>query len=191
VTLTRSFYMGKYPVTQREWAMVMGNNPSDFKGDTRPVENVSWNDCQEFIRKLNAREGTNKYRLPTEAEWEYACRAGSRIRFCFGDGDHLLSRYAWFDDNSNDETHPVGRLGPNNWGLYDMHGNVWEWCYDWYGDYPTGSVSDASGVRSGSRRVIRGGCWDFGAEDCASAYRSYDDPGYRSDLLGFRLLRDV
>jgi len=191
VTLSKPFYLGKYQVTQREWAMVMGHNPSEFKGDTRPVETISWNDCQEFIRKLNAREGVNKYRLPTEAEWEYACRAGSRARFCFGDGDHILPQYAWFGDNAGDETHPVGKLNPNDWGLYDMHGNVWEWCYDWYGGYPARSVTDPSGVGSGSVRVIRGGSWNFFAENCSSADRYGLEPGFRCSILGLRLLRSL
>ncbi len=191
VTISKPFYLGKYQVTQREWAMVMGNNPSYFKGDTRPVENVSWNECEEFIRKLNAREGVNKYRVPTEAEWEYACRAGSRTRFCFGDGDHILSQYAWFDENSGNETHPVGQKNPNDWGLYDMHGNVWEWCYDWHGDYPVRSVTDPSGSGSGSGRVVRGGCWINGAGDCAATFRFRFHPSYRDFDLGFRLARSL
>jgi len=191
VTISRPFYLGKYPITQREWMLVIGNNPSSFKGDNRPVETVSWNDCQEFIRKLNAREGVNKYRLPTEAEWEYACRADSKTRFCFGDGDHILSQYAWFDENSGDETHPVGQLNPNDWGLYDMHGNVWEWCYDWYEDYQVRSLTDPSGPSSGSIRVCRGGGWLNGAEGCTSAYRIDYDPGNRNHNLGFRLARSL
>jgi len=193
VTISRPFYLGKYQVTQLEWTMVMGNNPSDYKGDNRPVENVSWNDCQKFVRKLNAREGVNNYRLPTEAEWEYACRAGSRTKFCFGDGDHILQQYAWFADNSGKETHPVGQLNPNDWGLYDMHGNVWEWCHDWYGRnyYAESPDNNPRGPRKGSDRVVRGGSWRLGAEYCSAAYRAWSHPGDRLDVLGFRLLRSI
>ena len=187
VTISKPFCLGKYSITQREWMLVMGTNPSKFKGDSRPVEQVFWNDCQEFIRKLNAREGVNKYRLPTEAEWEYACRAGSKTKFCFGDGDHILSQYAWFDENSGGETHPVGQLNPNDWGLYDMHGNVWEWCYDWYENYQVRSLTDPSGSSSGSYRVYRGGSLDSLAKSCTSAFRYCGDPIIRDYDLGFRL----
>jgi formylglycine-generating enzyme required for sulfatase activity len=142
VTISRPFYIGKYEVTQKQWVIIMGNNPSGFKGGNNPVENVSWNDVQEFIRKLNAKEGTTAYRLPTEAEWEYACRAGSTTKYCFGNDKSQLGQYAWYEKNSDNKTHPVGQLQANAWGLYDMHGNVWEWCEDWYGeDYYSSSPS--------------------------------------------------
>ena len=161
VTLTKGFHMQTTEVTQRQWKAVMGNNPSNFKncGDNCPVEEVSWNDVQDFIRKLNQREGGSKYRLPTEAEWEYAARAGTTTRFSFGDDEGRLGEYAWYSGNSGRKTHSVGQKTPNAWDLYDMHGNVWEWCQDWYGDYPSGSVTDSIGPSSGSRRVIRGGSW--------------------------------
>jgi formylglycine-generating enzyme required for sulfatase activity len=130
VNIPEAFYMGKYPVTQKQWKAVMGNNPSHFKGDDRPVEYVSWYDVLGFVEKLNELEGTDKYRLPSEAEWEYACRAGTTTRYSFGDSEAKLRKYGWYDGNSRRETHPVGKKKPNPWGLYDIHGNVWEWCQD-------------------------------------------------------------
>ena len=160
VTLTKGFYMGATEVTQSQWKAIMGNNPSYFKGDNRPVEKVSWDDCQEFIRELNLQEGGNKYRLPTEAEWEYTCRAGTTTRFCFGDSESRLGDYAWYSSNSSSKTHPVSRKKPNVWGLYDMHGNVWEWCEDSC-EYSGGVVTDTyrDGIEDplcngGSRRVL-------------------------------------
>jgi len=199
VTLTRGFYMQSTEVTQGQWKRVMGSNPSRFKncGDNCPVEKVSWNDCQEFIRKLNRMEGGNKYRLPTEAEWEYACRAGTDTPFSFG--GCLSTDQANYDGNypmpgcSKGEyrktTVRSASFPPNPWGLYDMHGNVWEWCQDWFGDYPSGSVSDPAGPSSGSYRVYRGGSWFNSARYCRSADRLRYAPGYRIDYLGFRLAR--
>ncbi|MBN1847182.1 MAG: SUMF1/EgtB/PvdO family nonheme iron enzyme, partial [Deltaproteobacteria bacterium] len=162
VTLTKGFYMQTTEVTQGQWKDVMGNNPSYFKncGDDCPLESISWNDAQEFINRLNRKEGAQKYRLPTEAEWEYACRAGSTTRFYFGDSESDLGEYAWYDGNSGGKTHPLAQKRPNAWGLYDMHGNVWEWCEDWYGEtiHP-GSVTDPIGASGGSYRVLRGGSW--------------------------------
>jgi len=191
VTLTKGFYMQTTEVTQGQWQRVMGSNPSWFKncGDDCPVEEVSWNDAQDFIRRLNQREGTDKYRLPTEAEWEYAARAGSTTRFCFGNDNGQLGQYAWYDNNSGSKPHSVAQKKPNAWGLYDMHGNVWEWVQDWYGNYPSGSVTDPTGPSSGSSRVFRGGSWNAGAGDCRSAYRYRSTPGGRSNYLGFRLAR--
>ncbi len=189
VTLTKGYYLQTTEVTQGQWRAIMGNNPSRFSncGDGCPVEKVSWNDVQAFISKLNRKEGTNRYRLPTEAEWEYAARAGSTSRFCFGDDEDRLSEYAWYVRNSGGKTHSVAQKKPNAWILYDMHGNVWEWCQDWYSDYPSGSVTDPTGPSSGSSRVYRGGCWLNLAGLCRSANRLWYLPGYRSHRLGFRL----
>ena len=166
----------------------MGNNPSYFKncGDDCPVEQVSWEDAQDFIRKLNAREGGSRYRLPTEAEWEVGCRGGSETPYANGKS---LSLLGWYDDNSGEKTHPVASKEPNAWGLYDMHGNVWEWCQDWKGGYPSGHVTDPVGPSSGSFRVKRGGGWYYFARFCRSAYRDVSSPGLRYNNLGLRLLR--
>ena len=188
------FAIGKYEVTQQEWTALMGENPSKFKGDTLPVENVSWNDAKEFCKKLSEMTG-NKYRLPTEAEWEYAARAGSTGKYCFGDDERLLGDYAWYGKNSDKKTLPVGQKKPNAWGLYDMHGNVWEWCSDGYdGGYykelaKRGVAIDPWGPSRGSGRVIRGGSWDGGAVYCRSACRLDWAPGYPGGHLGFRLVR--
>jgi len=189
VTLTKGLYMQTTEVTQGQWRAVMGSNPSHFSncGDNCPVEKVSWNDVQEFIVKLNRNEGGNSYRLPTEAEWEYAARAGSTSRFCYGDSDGRLAEHAWYGSNSEDKTQAVAQKKPNAWGLYDMHGNVWEWCQDWYSDYPSGSVTDPTGPSSGSFRVNRGGSWGNRAWSCRSALRGRLWPGYRYIILGFRL----
>ena len=184
--------------TQGQWKAIMGSNPSYFKkcGDDCPVEQVSWEDAQEFIRKLNVKDGTDKYRLPTEAEWEYAARAGSTTAFANGGiterdcgHDPKLDAIGWYCGNANDKTHPVAKKQANAWGLYDIHGNVWEWCQDWYGDYPSGNVTDPRGPSSGSLRVSRGGGWDYLAERCRSAYRVRGHPGSRFYGLGFRLAR--
>jgi formylglycine-generating enzyme required for sulfatase activity len=170
----------------------MQDNPSEFKncGDECSVENVSWDDAQKFIRKLNMMEGTNKYRLPTEAEWEYTCRAGTTTEFSFGSNVDELGNYAWYKDNSEGKIHPVGKKKPNTWGLYDMHGNVYEWCQDWYGDYPSASVVDPVGHAEGKKRVMRGGSWNDIARDMRSAYRHQGLPGARNKDIGFRVARD-
>jgi formylglycine-generating enzyme required for sulfatase activity len=192
VRISRPFYLGKYEVTQAQWEAVMGNNPSQFKGNANhPVENVSWDDVQEFIRRLNAKEGGARYRLPTEAEWEYVARAGTTTRWSFGDSESQLGRYAWYDGNAKRQTHPVGQLQPNPWGLYDMHGNVYEWVQDWYGKYASDTAVDPAGPSSGSVRVDRGGSWSSTARNCRSALRFLGAPGGRIDDLGFRLLREV
>jgi len=170
----------------------MGNNPSYFKGDSLPVGQVSWNDVQEFIKKLNEKEGTNKYRLPSEAEWEYAARAGTTTRYSFGDDESRLGDYAWYYANSGYKTHEVGQKKPNPWGLYDMHGNVFEWVQDaWHNNYNGVPTDGSAWEGDGSRRVFRGGCWFYGAGDCGSARRLFDVPVSRLKILGFRLLRDV
>ncbi len=187
VRITQGFWMGKYEVTQAQWQAVMGSNPSQFTGDGKlPVEQVSWDDCQEFVKKLSQRAG-GTFRLPTEAEWEYACRAGSTTAYCFGDDVSRLSDYAWYDENSGNGTHPVGQKKPNAWGLYDMHGNVWEWCEDWLGDYPSGAVTDPTGPSSGSYRVFRGGSWHHDPRRCRSAIRLRYTPVHRNIVLGFRV----
>ena len=196
------FLMGKYPVTQAQWQAVMGNNPSKFKGADRPVEQVSWNDCQEFVKTLNANpsysplnQGGQRgvFRLPTEAEWEYACRAGSDTIWHFGNDPTQLGKYAWFSDNSGGETHPVGQKSPNAFGLYDMHGNVWEWCADtWHENY-TGAPTDGGAwlVSGGSNRVLRGGSWNYAPRNVRSANRNYNGPAYRYDDFGFRVARTI
>jgi formylglycine-generating enzyme required for sulfatase activity len=189
VTISRAFYMGKYPVTQAQWETVMGSNPSKFRGADLPVEQVSWDDCQEFITRLNA-TGKGEFRLPTEAEWEYVCRAGSSGIFCFGDDESQLGEYAWYSANSGSQTQSVGQKRANAWGVHDMHGNVWEWCQDWYDDYREGSVADPQGPASSPLpvRVFRGGCWRGGANFAASAHRGGRGPSYRDGILGFRLV---
>ena len=191
VTLTKPFKMGVHEVTQTQYERLMGVNPSHFKGADNPVHRVSWNDAVEFCRRLSElpaeKAAGNVYRLPTEAEWEYACRAGTATKFSFGDDESELGDYAWYGVNCDQKTHPVGSKKPNAWGLYDMYGNVWEWCQDWEEDYPIGSVTDPSGATSGSYRVARGGSWDDTAGFCRSAYRSRYGPSYRSYRYGFRV----
>lgn len=214
VNISKPFYLGTYPVTQREWKAVMGDNPSNFKGDELPVEKVSWYDVQNFIKKLNEKEGVDKYRLPSEAEWEYACRARTTTRYSFGADEGKLGEYAWYVENSgsrppnkgdfdgydkddlfsdkwNGNTHPVGQKKPNPWGFYDMHGNVWEWVQDgWCGDYKGANILFLAG--SLQARVNRGGCWHDSAKYCRSARRANCDiPGVRDLGLGFRLLREM
>ena len=194
VIIEKAYYLGKYEVTQKQWREVMGSNPSSFEGDDRPVEKVSWNDAQEFVKKLNEMEGTNKYRLPSEAEWEYAARAGTTTRYSFGNDDSDLGDYAWYDSNSGSETHPVGQKQPNSWGLYDIHGNVWEWVQDPYHSSYDGAPIDGSVWESGSSssRVIRGGSWsNYGGRICRSALRFNAYPGASYDFLGFRLLQEA
>ena len=181
-----SFYIGKYEVTQALWKAVMGSNPSHFEGDNLPVENVSWNDCQTFLRKLNAMTGKN-FRLPTEAEWEFAARGGNRSRGYQYSGSNVLSDVAWYDDNSGSKTHNVGTKAPNELGIYDMSGNVWEWCQDWYGNYHGYSQTNPTGPSSGSFRVYRGGSWFSNAWYCRVAFRHDDTPDYRNICLGCRL----
>ena len=185
VTLS-GYYIGKTEVTQALWQAVMGSNPSYFEGDGLPVEQVSWDDCQKFIRKLNSLTGQN-FRLPTEAEWEFACRGGNNSRGYKYSGSNYIDNVAWYDGNSGDKTHPVATKSPNELGIYDMSGNVWEWCADWYGDYSSGRQTNPKGPYDGSYRVYRGGCWLYCVRYCRSSYRDGYDPTYRSDDLGLRL----
>ena len=191
VTLTQPFKMGIHEVTQLQYEQVMGNHPSTFKGSDNPVDKVSWNDAVEFCRRLSAlpaeKAAGNVYRLPTEAQWEYACRAGATTKFSFGNDESGLGKYAWNDENSDNTTHAVGRKQRNAWGLYDMHGNVWEWCQDRDGDYPRGSVTNPRGPASGLFRVLRGGGWYDTARNCRSANRSRGFPSIRFSHYGFRV----
>jgi len=195
VTITRPFYMQTTEVTQGQWKKMMGGNPSYFKDcDDCTVETVSWDDAQDFIEKLNAKEGVTYYRLPTEAEWEYAVRAGTTTAFSFGDDEKELGGYAWYSKNSSGKTHPVGTLRPNAWGLYDMHGNVWEWVEDdWHDNYNRAPKDETPWVDDprGTVRVLRGGSWGYDARFCRSAFRSRGRPDFRSHDVGFRLARSV
>jgi formylglycine-generating enzyme required for sulfatase activity len=198
VTLSRDYFLGAFEVTQSQYQRVMGKNPSSFQGvnfgDTsnHPVETVSWQDAVEFCRRLSdlpeEREAGRSYRLPTEAEWEYACRAGSRTAYCFGESSRLLAGYGWFSGNSARRTHPVGEKKPNDWGLYDMHGNVFEWCWDWSGQYPILATTDPVGPRAGTERIRRGGCWCDSAAANRSAFRDFGNPARPSFDTGFRVV---
>ncbi|MCK5197300.1 MAG: formylglycine-generating enzyme family protein [Spirochaetales bacterium] len=204
-----SFYMSKYEVTQAEYKAVMGKNPSDTSrgiGDNYPVNKVSWNEAVEYCNKLSRKEGltpvysgsgdnikmninANGYRLPTEAEWEYAAMGGTSTSSATYAGSNNIGSVAWYTDNSRGKTHPVGGKQANELGLYDMSGNVWEWCWDWYGGYSGGSQSDPTGKSSGSSRVHRGGGWSLYASICRSANRDSFSPSFRFSNLGFRLVR--
>ena len=207
VRITRPFHLGIYEVTKGEWSSVMGTTPWQGKsyvkeGDRYPATHVSWEDATEYCRKLTERErgagrlqARESYRLPTEAEWEYACRAGSRTSYHFGDGEGSLGEYAWYEKNAWDidekYAHAVGQKRANAWGLFDMHGNVWEWCSDWYGnDYYGKSLgADPQGAAQGSFRVLRGGGWRIVASFCRSASRFKFDPADRYGFQGFRVAR--
>jgi formylglycine-generating enzyme required for sulfatase activity len=185
VTLTKGFWLAKTETTQGQWERVMGDNPSHFSGEDLPVEMVSWDDVQGWLEKMNEKAPLPsgwKWALPTEAQWEYACRAGTESAFA-GDLDEM----GWYMDNSGSKTNPVGTKQANAWGLCDMHGNVWEWCSDWYGDYSSGSSSDPTGgATTGDDRVGRGGSWVSNAQDCRSADLLKLTPGHRYNDLGFR-----
>ena len=198
VPSSKDYYLGVHEVTQAQYEKVIGKNPSHFQGAIvgnenadLPVENVSWYEAVDFCKKLSELPEEKKagrvYRLPTEAQWEYACRAGSKTAYSFDDEEGLLPEHGWFNRNSSDRIHTVGLLEPNAWGLYDMHGNVWEWCSDWYEEYPKGAVSDPTGPKEGSDRVFRGGSWHDVAAYCQSADRIRLYPSIRSRDLGFRL----
>lgn len=188
VTISKPFYMGIYEVTQKQYNAVMASNPSKFIEPDNPVEQISWEQAMLFCKKIS--ETTKiKVTLPTEAQWEYAARAGSQTRYYFGDDDSELGDYAWYDKNSKKRTHPVGLKNPNKFGLYDMHGNAYEWCMDWYqSNYTNLTIKDPVGPKSGLNHVIRGGGWYSDAEICRSANRSYGTPDYHNTGLGFRLI---
>jgi formylglycine-generating enzyme required for sulfatase activity len=189
VVLSRPFRLAKYPVTQTLWEFCMGYNPSLFRGRARPVENVTWDEAMEFIGRLGEYEG-QPYRLPTEAEWEYAARAGTEWPFYFGAAADQLSSHAWFAHNSGGRSQAVGLKEPNPWGLHDMLGNVWEWVSDWYGDYDSYTATNPQGPREGITKVIRGGAWGSSPWLCRVATRSVKAPGERSPLIGLRLALD-
>ncbi len=186
VTLTNDYYIGKTEVTQALWKAVIGSNPSFFEGDNKPVESVSWDDCQEFISKLNTATGKN-FRLPTEAEWEFAARGGNKSNHYQYSGSDDIDDVAWYHDNSGHETHDIASKRPNELGLYDMSGNVCEWCSDWYDEYSRSAKTNPTGASSGSCRVFRGGSWFINARFCRSSSRNYYVPDYWSYSLGLRL----
>ena len=191
VTLTQGFWLAETTVTQALWKVVMGDNPSHFKGENRPVDSISWADTQHFIANMNGMRPELQMCLPTEAQWEYCCRAGTKTSFYFGGNNDLtleLINYSgkWDEFGNGGATKSVRSYAPNDWGLYEMHGNVWEWCQDWYGDYPARPVIDPQGAEIGSHRVLRGGSWiDYG-ERCRSAFRHFYAPASRI-IFGFRL----
>jgi formylglycine-generating enzyme required for sulfatase activity len=193
VTIKDSFYLGMSAVTQKQWEIIMGNNPSHFKGKNRPVEMVSWKEVQEFIIRLNEKEETDKYRLPSEAEWEYACRAGTQTKCFFGEDESKLNEYVWNAGNSSGKTHVIGCKKPNPWGLYDTHGNVWEWVQDEWHDNYNGAPSDGSVWNEGNSfyRVSRGCSWFCNTEFCRSASRFKRNPESFFANIGFRLLREL
>jgi len=203
VTLTKPFYMGRTEVTQAQWEAVMGTRPWELQlyaqvNPEHAANYVSWTDCQEFLRRLNAKVRGGGFRLPTEAEWECACRAGSTTRFYYGDDPDCsqLGRYAWYSGNTffskgGNYPHAVGTKQPNDYGLYDMHGNVWEWCQDWYGEHARGRLTDPTGPGAGTSRMLRGGGWLMQAEYCRSASRNWSNPATRYGNRGFRCVRTV
>ena len=189
------FWVGKYEVTQAQWEKIMGSNPSDFKGADRPVEQVSWNDAQAFLQKLNATAGAGSepaltFRLPTESEWEYAARAGTQTDYSFGDDPAQLGDYAWYLENSGHQTHPVGQKQPNDFGLHEMYGNVWEWCQDWHDEtyYVKSPKDNPQGPSSGYHRLLRGGSWGDGPDVMHSAFRYRSVPDRQFSDIGFRVV---
>ena len=187
VTLTYNYYIGKTAVTQALWRIVMGDNPSCIKGDNHPVENVTWYDCREFISRLNSMTGRD-FRLPTEAEWEFAARGGNKSNHYQYSGSDKLGDVAWYDENSGSKTHPVATKLPNELRIYDMSGNVWEWCSDWYGKYSSSSQTNPTGPNSGSYRVYRGGSGVSNAGRCRSSLRNFYTPDFSDFNLGLRLV---
>ena len=188
VTISKDYYIGETEVTQELWMAVMGTNPSYFTSDSQlPVEKVSWNDCQTFITKLNSLTGAT-FRLPTEAEWEFAARGGNKSQGYTYSGSNTIDNVAWYSGNSSSKTHVVKTKSPNELGIYDMSGNVWEWCQDWYGSYSSAAVTDPQGASSGSNRVSRGGGWNSNATYCRCTYRYYNTPTNTYSSLGLRLV---
>ena len=188
ITITKPFYIGKYEVTQEQWKQIMGTNPSQYKGPKNPVDTVSWNDCRIFLEKLSTKTG-RQFGLPTEAQWEYSCRAGTTTKWSFGKTDDKAGEYAWFRDNSQNKTHPAGGKKPNMWGLYDMHGNLGEWCSDFYiNPYSHKDLIDPKGPETGDSRVIRGGAWGDSPDNIRSAYRNCNGPDGANDGIGFRCI---
>ena len=186
VEITKAFYIGMYEVTQQQYEAVMGKNPSRFEGDSKPVEQVSWDDARAFCKKLSRKEG-QEYRLPTEAEWEYACRAGTSTPWHHGRG--ITQVFDYVQSPTSMGPHPVGgKKNPNAWGVYDMNGNVWEWCNDWYGEYKSGAFKDPQGPRSGEYRVLRGGSWRDRAPRFRSANRDKSKPAFGCSFDGFRVV---
>jgi formylglycine-generating enzyme required for sulfatase activity len=192
VRITKPFYLGRYPVTQEQWQAVMGNNPSRFNGATNPVTNTRWDDCQVFVQKLNGKltPGRTLFQLPTEAQWEYACHAGNATKYGSGDSEKRLAEYAWFGHSG---THPVGQKKPNAWGLYDMHGNAWEWCSDWFDDsyYKKSPSDDPPGPSSGASHALRGGGWGNDRLSFRVNQRCNIRPPYHNRGSGMRLARIV
>jgi formylglycine-generating enzyme required for sulfatase activity len=193
VTISRPFFMGIYEVTQKQYEQIMGNKACGTMGDKYPMESVSWDEAVEFCRKVSQKTGKT-VKLPSEAQWEYACRAGTKTRFNFGDKDEDLSEYGWWGGdkgNSDKKTHPVGQKKPNNFGLYDMHGNVCEWCSDWYDYYPRADARDPQGPEIGNYRLQRGGCWSFNPRFCRSAARVAVGAAARVHFAGFRVVVEL
>ncbi len=187
VTISKGFWMGKYEVTQEQYLAVMGNDPSHFAGATNPVDNVSWEMATAFCEQATVMTGVT-VRLPTEAEWEYACRAGTTTSYHNGDSEIDLRRVGWYKENSGGKMHAVGEKLPNAWGLYDVHGNVWEWCADWYGPYPDEPVTDPTGPVSGKQKVLRGGSRYYSPHYCRAANRIHNHLSFRHDGSGFRVV---
>jgi formylglycine-generating enzyme required for sulfatase activity len=190
VTLTRPFYMGKFVVTQEQYQQVTGKNPSLFPGKDNPVEQVPWEDADAFCKTLTE-QTKQTVCLPTEAQWEYACRAGTVTAYHSGDLDADLARVAWYSANGNGSTHPVGQKDPNAFGLYDMHGNSWQWCHDWKGPYQAGAVEDPQGPQQGPGRIMRGGSFGYTPVNCRSAARSWIGPMFSPRCLGFRVMVEL
>ena len=189
VKISKPFYIGRHEITQAQWKAVMGYALSNSKGFDHPAVGIRWAVAVEFCKKLSERE-FETFRLPTEAEWEYACRAGSMTIYSFGDVSSSLDQHAWFNSNSSHSTHPVGQKKPNAFGLHDMHGNVWEWCCDWYDDYLEDSTVDPTGPMDGSSRILRGGSWFCTPGPCRSANRGWNTPDIRDDDVGFRIVME-